>query len=789
MLTLDDPTSPTGSSEAGESNSARIQDISVIHAGAGDDVINFSTQKYSYGDVVIYGATGNDKLWLSSGNDQIFGGEGNDEIYSGAGDDKINGGSGDDVIYAGFGNDSIEGGGGSNQLFGEDGDDIFIAGAGIDAIDGGSGSDTISYVNSNANITVNLATNLLFGGDATNDNISSIENITGSAFNDNLIGNSSANILNGGGGDDIISGGLASDIYIYNSKSGIDTVTESGLDLDYIKFGSDISSSDLAFIVNGNDLEIKVGDSAENKLIIKNQILATNRIEYLKFDDGLQIKALKVDDNSNIVAISEKFFIANEDEELKISNPLNESQFERRRFESLTALYGTLIFDEAFNQFTYKSSQNFHGIDEIELVEKDGIKSKFTVFVNGANDAPIFSALGDIPNKEVKVEEEWGINLKDYFIDADGDELALSLKLQGFENLPDWINFNAQTGVVSGKIGRDGKLNFIVTATDFSGANISDNFRINVTRNIADDIRPTVPVVQIIGTDASDIIIATPNSSDIIFGGKGDDIINYTKDNDWKESSDGSYYMAWNVYSGDEISVIGKQRSFDAFDGGDGYDKLSLTNQNDVIFLDDAIINNVGDIAKLSSIEEINAGDGDDIVDLTSLTFAYEDIILNGGNGNDALWSNDGNDILNGGDGDDSLQGGKGDDNINGGSDNDVIKGYDGNDNINGGSGFDIMIGGNGNDQFIFIDKFESSNLFNNLSETDIISDFIQNEDKINLSALGFDSIIQGQGSNIAENGIEFYFKDGYTIIDDPNSNFAIKLAGEIQLVASDFNF
>ena len=71
-----------GSEAAGTATSARVQDISVIHAGAGDDVINFSTEKYSYGDTVVYGGTGNDKIWMSSGNDQIFGQEGNDEIYS-----------------------------------------------------------------------------------------------------------------------------------------------------------------------------------------------------------------------------------------------------------------------------------------------------------------------------------------------------------------------------------------------------------------------------------------------------------------------------------------------------------------------------------------------------------------------------------------------------------------------------------------------------------------------------------------------------------------------------------
>jgi Ca2+-binding RTX toxin-like protein len=694
------------------------------------------------------------------------------------GDDKINGGSDDDVIYAGFGDDTIDGGIGTNQLFGEDGNDIFIAGAGIDTINGGDGSDTISYVNSNANIAVNLATNLLFGGDATNDNISSIENITGSSFNDTLIGNSLANILNGGSGNDNLAGGNGCDVYIYNFNSGTDIITETGNDADILRFSGGIIASDLSFVINGDDLEIQVGDNVENKVIIKNQI-TQNSIETIKINP--------------VYNISKEFFIINEDEPLIFSNPLEELNSARRNFKSLNAVYGTLIFDEILNKFTYQSNANFHGIDEITLTEESGNSSKFTVFVNGVNDAPIFCALGDIPNKEVKVEEEWSVNLKDYFVDVDNylsrDDLSISLTLKGFDNLPDWINFNSQTGIVSGKIGRDGKLNFTATATDRFGANLSDNFYISITRNICDDIIPSTSIVQINGTDSADIITATPNSSDIILGGAGDDIINYTKDNDWAEGNNGSYFIAWNVYSGDEIAVTGKQRSFDAFDGGDGYDKLNLTDKNDVIFLDDSIVSNIGDIAKINSIEEIDAGDGDDVIDLTSLNFIYNDIILSGGNGNDVLWGNDGNDILNGDIGDDNLQGGKGDDIINGGIGNDLIKGYDGDDKIIGEAGFDVMIGGNGNDQFIFTDKSDSIGSLINLREIDIIFDFVQNEDKIDFSALNFNSITQGQNSNSLANGLEFYFKEGYTIIDDPNSNFAVKLTGEVQLSSNDFNF
>lgn len=775
VLALDDTTSASGSDAAGASTSARVQDISVIHAGAGDDVINFSTQKYSYADTVVYGGTGNDKIWMSSGDDQIFGGEGNDEIYSGAGNDDLVGGAGDDVIYGGADNDSLEGSAGTNQLYGEAGDDTFIAGSGSDTIVGGDGNDTVSYINSDSAISINLATNVISGGDAANDTIASIENAIGSAYNDSLTGTSTSNQLAGGAGDDAIFGGAGSDIYSYNSTDGVDTITESGSDSDTIQFGAGITSSDLTFTLNGSDLEIQIGATSSNKLILKNQYDGDARIEVLKFDDGSEISASSSSSSSiSQIAVSKKFFIASEDVELVFDNPIEDEQK-----RTAAALYGSVVFDEATNQLTYKSAANFHGIDEVILTDEEGNENKFTVFVNGVNDTPI----GDVTNREAKVEEEFSVNLKDYFSDIDGDALSFSVSLSGFSALPDWINFDETTGVLSGKSGRDGKLNFSVTATDLSGASVSDSFRINITRNIADDIRPTTDVVQLLGSDAADLLQATQGFSDIISAGAGDDVIEYGEDEVW-QTVDNFTYSAWNVYSGDTIEINGKSRSFDAFDGGDGYDILNLSDQNDVMFLDDAIISNVGEIAKISSIEEINAGAGDDVIDLTSLTFSYEDVVLNGEAGNDVLWSGDGDDTLNGGEGDDNLQSGLGDDIVNGGEGDDTIKAYDGDDSITGGSGADVIIGGDGNDQFIFTNITESND-----AATDVILDFIQNEDKIDLSALGFDSITQGQGSNSSALGIEYYFQDGYTIIDDPNSNFAIKLSGEISLGSSDFSF
>ncbi len=99
---------------------ARIAKINEIRAGAGDDIVDMTSQKFEYvGDgVVIYGGLGNDTIWANTGNNTLFGDAGNDRIV---------GGAEDDIIAGGIGNDSMHGGGG---------DDIFCFGDnwGIDTV-------------------------------------------------------------------------------------------------------------------------------------------------------------------------------------------------------------------------------------------------------------------------------------------------------------------------------------------------------------------------------------------------------------------------------------------------------------------------------------------------------------------------------------------------------------------------------------------------------------------------------------------------------------------------------
>jgi Hemolysin-type calcium-binding repeat (2 copies)./Haemolysin-type calcium binding protein related domain. len=153
---------------------------------------------------VINGTAGNDSLVGTTTADTINALAGNDTITGNAGDDVLNGGSGDDLIFGGDGNDVIEGGLGS------------------DLIDGGAGNDTTSYSTSTAWVNVDLSINNQWNGDAAWDNIMNVENIIGSAFNDQLIGDAGANQISGGLGVDTITGNAGDDVL--NGNNGDDLI-------------------------------------------------------------------------------------------------------------------------------------------------------------------------------------------------------------------------------------------------------------------------------------------------------------------------------------------------------------------------------------------------------------------------------------------------------------------------------------------------------------------------------------------------------------------------------------
>ncbi len=183
-------------------------------------------------DNVIVGNDGNNSLSGLGGNDTLTGGAGDDQLDGGAGNDTAGyadaagavtvslaeqssqdtGGAGSDSLSnfenltgSAF-NDTLTGDDGKNTLSGLGGDDTLQGGAGNDTLDGGTGSDTASYEDAANGVTVTLA---IQGAPqdtigAGTDTLISIENLTGSTFDDTLTGDANDNVIKGLDGDDTL---------------------------------------------------------------------------------------------------------------------------------------------------------------------------------------------------------------------------------------------------------------------------------------------------------------------------------------------------------------------------------------------------------------------------------------------------------------------------------------------------------------------------------------------------------------------------------------------------------
>jgi Ca2+-binding RTX toxin-like protein len=119
-----------------------------------------------------------------------------------------------DTMYAtgGAGNLVLHGAGGNDLIFGNTGHDIMFGGAGDDFIDGGNGIDNVDFGESASGVHVSL---LITGPQDTGeglDTILNVEGVSGTWFDDVLIGNDGDGYFFGGlGGNDQIFGGGGDD--------------------------------------------------------------------------------------------------------------------------------------------------------------------------------------------------------------------------------------------------------------------------------------------------------------------------------------------------------------------------------------------------------------------------------------------------------------------------------------------------------------------------------------------------------------------------------------------------
>jgi Ca2+-binding RTX toxin-like protein len=221
----------------------------------------------------VIGSRFADTLIGDAAANTLSGGMGRDSLDGRDGNDTLDGGEGNDAIIGGNGDDILRGGAGDDQIWGNAGNDILAGGAGADVLAGGAGIDTADYSASGGGVSIDLAQLLAQWGDAEHDTLNSIENVTGTASGDVLIGSAGSNRLaggghndwlTGGGGADDLLGGIGTDTFIYTALTDSSlTATDRILDFSSTEVDQiNLSQIDASNQLDGDQAFVFVGDAA-----------------------------------------------------------------------------------------------------------------------------------------------------------------------------------------------------------------------------------------------------------------------------------------------------------------------------------------------------------------------------------------------------------------------------------------------------------------------------------------------------------------------------------------------
>ena len=268
----------------------------------GDTYVGIDAVIGGSGTDILRGSTGAELLRGMNSDDQIFGRVGNDTLDGGAGDDVLFGGRGADVLIGGEGRDRADYGDASAAVNATLGGAVALAAQaplvsfanGFSSIfeaptEGGFGGATVTPNTSGRGKGRGKATR----DDAKGDAFDSVEDLSGSAYNDNLTGNAEANALwgnngndalNGGLGDDTLTGGAGSDTFVFNG--GTDTVTDFLDNIDTVSIARSLFGTSTVSVAQALALAVLEGG---------NIVFHFNDVDTLVLSGVVDINALQDD--------------------------------------------------------------------------------------------------------------------------------------------------------------------------------------------------------------------------------------------------------------------------------------------------------------------------------------------------------------------------------------------------------------------------------------------------------------------------------------------------------------
>jgi Ca2+-binding RTX toxin-like protein len=293
----------------------------------------------------------------------------------------------------------------------------------------------------------------------------------------------------------------------------------------------------------------------------------------------------------------------------------------------------------------------------------------------------------------------------------------------------------------------------------------------------------------ITGNDSANTLTGNANEDDLISGLGGNDTLSGLSGNDTLIGGSGSDSLTGGA--GNDVFVL------EYFNGSILAQDLDVV--NDFVQGQDKIdLSRIG-IGDFSTILALTSNDASNNAVITtrynglSTSYGLYNLLLKGINRNlltaadfifQAISSND---SLVGSANSDDLFGGLGNDTLQGGGGDDRLFGEQGADQLVGGSGADTLTGGSGNDIFVleYFDLGITSN------ELNIVTDFVQGQDKIDLAKIGisdFNTILALIGNDASNNTVIAARYKGLTTSYGKTS---LQLTGVNQgsLTATDFIF
>jgi len=650
----------------------------VLFGGLGNDVLMGGG-----GDDTLSGGDGNDTLDGGTGTNRMDGGLGNDtyvvddsgdvaaEVAGGidtvlssialtlsanlenlkligpgatngagnAGDNMIDGNGLDNILSGLAGSDTLNGGNSNDTLIGGDGDDTLEGGAGDDTLDGGTGADTASYLDATAAIVAKVASGAQNTGGGGTDILDSIENLTGSNFDDRLTGDASANrltggngndtldggggndTLNGGSGGDSMAGGLGDDIYVIDSTGDVLIETGDGIDTVQSSIEHTLSANFENLTLTGSAAIDGTGNAGNNVI---NGNAASNDLLGLEGSDTLEGGAGNDKLAGGIGAD-------------RMTGGLGDDTYGFDNAGDIVVELAGEGTDLVRSSISHTLLTNFENLTLMRLVAIDGTGNASNNVITGNTAGNVLSGLGG----------------NDRLAGGDGN---------------DTLNGGTGADHMDGGLGDD--IYYVNDAGDVAAeaAGGIDTVLASITHTLSANLEnlTLTGLAASTGTgNAGNNLIKGNSGNNILLGLAGGDTLNGNSGDDTLDGGDGN----------------------DTLDGGDGTDTARYSSIGAAVT-----------VALVAGAQNTGAAGIDTLFSIENLTgTSFDDVLrgnatanrLVGGNGNDTLAGASGNDTLSGDSGNDTLDGGSGNDTLDGSSGDDALTGGDGNDTLNGGDGND----------------------------------------------------------------------------------------------------